>query len=68
MNGRGNQIVIKHHWLSHFKRYYRDRDYSKEDLIEERDYRMDNDPDDPGQAKENRIRLQAINDLLDRYE
>jgi hypothetical protein len=29
---------------------------------------MDNDPDDPGQAKENRIRLQAINDLLDRYE
>ena len=62
---RSSQITFEKMAIDQFRREYKRKDYTQEELEDIKKSLEARDPDSPAKAKENELRLKALNDLID---
>jgi len=61
---RGSQITFEKMAVNQFRREYKRKDYSQDELENIKEHLESNTPNSPAKAKENELRIKALNDLL----
>lgn len=64
MSDRGNQIAIKQFAINQFKREYKRKGFSEEELNNRREHLESYTPDSHSQAREHELRIKAIDELI----